>query len=95
MLIDTHCHLDATEFDVDRDAVLQAALDAGLGAIVMPAVERANFQHVINLAKQSPHVRFALGIHPMYVDSAHPSDLSCWRSCLKANPIASLLGRLG
>ncbi|MDI9652125.1 TatD family deoxyribonuclease, partial [Burkholderia cenocepacia] len=25
MWIDTHCHLDAAEFDADRDAVAQAA----------------------------------------------------------------------
>ncbi len=95
MLIDTHCHLDATEFDVDRDAVLKAALDAGLGAIVMPAVERANFQHVINLAKQSPHVRFALGIHPMYVDSAHPSDLVLLAQLLESEPDCIAIGEIG
>lgn len=95
MLIDTHCHLDAAEFDADRAAVLQAALDAGVGAIVMPAVERANFQHVIDLAKQSSHVRFALGIHPMYVDSAHPSDLLLLTQLLESQPDCVAVGEIG
>ena len=38
MWIDTHCHLDAAEFDADRDAVRQAARDAGVTRCVIPAV---------------------------------------------------------
>ena len=76
MLIDSHCHLDAPEFDADRDEVAQAAKQAGVGIIVIPAVARENFQQVIDLSNQYAHCRFALGIHPMYVDNAHPSDLS-------------------
>ena len=76
MLIDSHCHLDAPEFDADRDEVAQAAKQAGVDMIVIPAVARENFQQVIDLSNQYTHCRFALGIHPMYVDNAHPSDLS-------------------
>lgn len=95
MLIDTHCHLDAAEFDADRESVLQAALDAGLGAIVMPAVERGNFQRVIDLARQAPQVRFALGIHPMYVDSAQPSDLTVLAQLLESEPDCVAVGEIG
>ena len=80
MLIDSHCHLDAPEFDVDRDEVAQAAKQAGVDMIVIPAVARENFQQVIDLSNQYTHCRFALGIHPMYVDNAHPSDLSLLRA---------------
>ncbi len=75
MLIDTHCHLDATEFNADRDEVANAALSAGVGIIVVPAVARDNFQQVIDLSNQYAHCSMALGIHPMYVDGAQPSDL--------------------
>lgn len=95
MLIDTHCHLDAAEFDADRAVLLQDALDAGLQAIVMPAVERGNFQHVMNLAKQSPQVRFALGIHPMYVDGAQPSDLTALAQLLASQPTCVAVGEIG
>ena len=50
MLIDTHCHLDAAEFDADRREVAGHALEAGVQAIVIPAVERANFAVVRELA---------------------------------------------
>ena len=50
MLIDTHCHLDATEFDLDRDSVIANAVLHKVSTMVVPAVERANFQPVINLS---------------------------------------------
>ena len=75
MLIDTHCHLDAAEFELDRDAVATSAFNDGVGMIVIPAVARENFQQVIALSHQYPHCSMALGIHPMYVDGAQPSDL--------------------
>ena len=75
MLIDTHCHLDAADFNVDRDLVAAQALTGGVGMIVIPAVARINFQQVIDLSQQYSHCSMALGIHPMYVDGAQPSDL--------------------
>ncbi len=83
MLIDSHCHLDAPEFDADRDAVALAAKHAGVGAIVIPAVSRENFQQVIALSNQYTHCKFALGIHPMYVDGAQPSDLTLLKSLIE------------
>lgn len=76
MLIDTHCHLDAAEFDADRDAVASAALLNGVNAIVVPAVTRNNFDAVIGLHQRHAHCAYALGIHPMYVDHAHEDDLN-------------------
>lgn len=75
MLIDTHCHLDAPEFDADRDAVANQAKEAGVGIIVIPAVEPNNFQKVISLSAQHAECCYALGMHPMYIDNASPGDV--------------------
>ena len=64
MLIDTHCHLDAPEFDADRDAVLATARANGVGAIVIPAVFRREWDDAQALADAHADVYFALGIHP-------------------------------
>ena len=51
--------------------------------IVVPAVHRQNFNQVIDLADQYSNCCFALGIHPMYVETAQPSDLVALKSVLQ------------
>lgn len=75
-MIDTHCHLDATEFGTDREQVLQQAIEAGVNAIVVPAVSPEGFAHVAALSKQYSQCCYALGVHPMYVNSTRPSDVA-------------------
>jgi TatD DNase family protein len=75
VLVDTHCHLDAPEFDADRDAVVARALAEGVARIVVPAVGAFNFQSVAALARRHPCVHYALGIHPLFVDRAADDDL--------------------
>mgnify|MGYP003346267116 CR=1 FL=1 len=72
--IDSHCHLDAAEFDADRDAVRAAARAVGVGLCVLPAVAVANFDTVRELALRHADV-YALGIHPMYTPQAREEDL--------------------
>lgn len=74
-LIDTHCHLDAPEFACDRDEVAEAAFGAGVGTIIVPAVELRNFAAVRECAERYPHARVAYGIHPLYVERAADEDL--------------------
>jgi len=94
MLIDTHCHLDAAEFDADRDDVVKQSLDAGVSGIVLPAVASQNFDAVIQLSEHYKCCTFALGIHPMYVESALDSDLKILESYLASHqPVA--IGEIG
>ncbi|HEU4709298.1 MAG TPA: TatD family hydrolase [Methylophilaceae bacterium] len=75
MLIDTHCHLDAPEFDKDRDAAVQAAVEQGVQIIVVPGVERSNFSLVCQLSEQYAQCVCGLGIHPLFVGRAEEEDL--------------------
>ena len=94
MLIDTHCHLDAAEFDVDRDHIAVSALQQGVSKIVIPSVARDNFDAVLHLCQQYRHCAYALGIHPMYVDSASASDIDALTNYVQANdPVA--IGEIG
>jgi TatD DNase family protein len=74
MWIDTHCHLDAAEFDADRDAVRQAARQAGVARCVIPAVHAPHWAKVAKLAERHGDA-YALGIHPLYVPQAQQADL--------------------
>lgn len=98
ILVDTHCHLDAAEFDADRDALVSGAkVGAGgtaVGAMVIPAVERANFGAVSSLCREYDGCAPAYGIHPLYVDRARPEDLATLRETLRREP-AVAIGEIG
>lgn len=81
MLIDTHCHLDAPQFEHDRDAAVDSAVRQGVGMIVVPGVERSNFDLVRELAEQYQPCVYALGIHPLFVGHAQDADLA-WLDAL-------------
>ena len=51
-LLDTHAHLDQQEFDADRAAVIARAREAGVEAIVCPAVSARSAEAVIRLAEE-------------------------------------------
>lgn len=72
--IDTHCHLDAAEFDADRAQVHAHTRAAGVRQCVIPAVHAANFASVRALAHTQGDV-YALGIHPLYTPQASDADL--------------------
>lgn len=94
MFIDTHCHLDASEFEGEQASVIQNAKVAEVTNIVVPSVSRSNFEIVRELCQQYPTCAPAYGIHPMYVDDAVPDDLEVLREYLKHNqPIA--VGEIG
>jgi TatD DNase family protein len=98
VLIDTHCHLDATEFDADRAQVLAAARQDGVRWIVVPAVGAENFETVARLASSEPGCAYALGIHPLYVDRAGDDDLRLLRERLAAaieDPRLVAIGEIG
>ena len=72
--IDTHCHLDAPEFDADRPAVLARARAAGVRLQVVPAVMASQFD-AVRLLAHGHGLAYALGIHPLFVDRAADDDL--------------------
>ncbi|MDI1308554.1 MAG: TatD family hydrolase [Methylotenera sp.] len=94
MLIDTHCHLDAPEFDEDRDNIAIQALKQGISIIVIPAVAREHFDAVIRICIKHQHCAYALGIHPLFVDKAQLSDIDTLKTFIeKNNPVA--IGEIG
>jgi TatD DNase family protein len=95
--IDTHCHLDAAEFDADRERVIQRAHAAGVGTLVLPAVAAAQFETLPALAQRIGAV-YALGIHPLYVNQAADEDLDRLDAALqrcRADPRLVALGEIG
>jgi len=97
MWTDTHCHLDAAEFDADRDAVVARARAAGVAQIVVPAIARSNFDTVRTLA-HAHGFAYALGIHPLCVGQANEDDLRQLSDALaehRGDPRLVAVGEIG
>ncbi|MDQ7989150.1 MAG: TatD family hydrolase [Candidatus Dactylopiibacterium sp.] len=94
MFIDSHIHLDAPEFDADRDAVIAAAREAGVTRFIVPAVGRGNFDTVARLVAGLPGSACAFGIHPLFVDAAAEEDLAALREAL-GRGVACAVGEIG
>ncbi|GHD65516.1 TatD family hydrolase [Jeongeupia chitinilytica] len=93
MLIDSHCHLDAPEFDADRDRVVAAAMAAGVRQLVVPSVSAATFAGTRQMRARYG-CAVAYGLHPIYVAEhldAHLAELADW---LRREP-AVAVGEIG
>lgn len=75
MLVDTHSHLDAPEFDSDREAVIKRAHAAGVTRQVLPAVEAASWPKLRAICRTHPGLFPAYGLHPMYLAAHRPAHL--------------------
>ena len=76
MLVDSHSHFDASEFDPDRGAAHARALAAGVAAQVVPAVDAAGWPKLKTVCAEFPGLHPAYGLHPMYLQAHHPSHLA-------------------
>lgn len=93
-LFDTHCHLDVTEFDADRAAVLASARAAGVSWQVIPAVTAAGWHGLLTLCRREQGLYPALGLHPVYLDHHRDDDvfrLEEW--VVRERPVA--IGEIG
>jgi TatD DNase family protein len=73
--IDTHCHLDATEFESDAPMVRARAAMNNVAHCILPAIGVKNFEAVRTMAYINRD-SYALGIHPLCVKHALDEDLN-------------------
>ncbi|MFH1921120.1 MAG: TatD family hydrolase [Planctomycetota bacterium] len=72
--LDTHAHLDAAEFDADRDQVIARAEEAGIEAILCPGITAESSRAAVRLAQTNEVVFAAVGIQPNYAAGAAADD---------------------
>ena len=69
--IDTHTHLDFSDFDADRDALLADCVRLGVKRILLMGVTRDNWERIWQLVESNDHYFAAFGLHPAFLDQ-HP-----------------------
>jgi TatD DNase family protein len=76
IITDTHTHLYSSEFDEDRDEMIQRALDAGVSRFFIPAIDAAYTQSMYALEKAYPsNIFLMMGLHPTHVKENYLEEL--------------------
>lgn len=94
MLFDTHAHYDDESFDADRDAVLTALPEQGVGLILNPGCDVEISRKAVRYAAAYPHVYAAVGIHPENCGGCTAGDLDAIRA-LAQLPKTVAIGEIG
>jgi TatD DNase family protein len=92
--VDTHCHLDWPAFDLDRDAVIRRAIDAGVTRMVTIGVDVPSSRRALELAERYSEVYAAVGIHPNDCAGFDTAMLDDIRS-LARQPKVVAIGEIG
>ncbi|MGP4082795.1 TatD family hydrolase [Pseudalkalibacillus sp. R45] len=94
MLFDTHAHLNAVQFDEDREEVIQRALDEGVSHIVVVGFDRDTIKGAMDLAEGYDFIYAAVGWHPVDAIDMTEEDLK-WIEELASHPKVVALGEMG
>lgn len=66
--VDTHTHLYEAQFDADRTAMIERAIDTGVSKMIIPNVDATTIKGMLDLVQQFPTNIFPMmGLHPCYV----------------------------
>lgn len=102
MLIDSHCHLDAPEFDADRSQVLHDARAAGVVGVVIPGYVASRWSALLALTAahdrvtpEAPQLWPALGLHPVHLAQHGDDDLQQLDAWLTRCPQVVAVGEIG
>ena len=94
MYFDTHAHYDDDAFAPDRDAVLAALPEAGIGLVLNPGCDAVSSEAAVTLANRWPHVYAAVGLHPENCGGCGEEDFARIRTLL-AEPKVVAIGEIG
>lgn len=76
MLIDTHSHIYAEDFNHDIDEVMQRAYDNDVKKIILPNIDSASIKRLLDLSDAYPHLCYPLmGLHPTSVSEDYKEEL--------------------
>jgi TatD DNase family protein len=95
-LVDSHCHLDDPQFNSDRDAAVQRALDAGVERMLAIGTGEGppDLEAALRLADKYPAMLASAGIHPQYAGNAADSDYKQLAALLR-HPKCVAVGEIG
>jgi TatD DNase family protein len=96
VLVDSHCHLDDSQFESDRAAVIERALAAGVGAMLAIGTGDGppDLESALRLANQHDFIYATVGVHPNDTPKLTPDTFADLEGLL-AHPKVKAIGEIG
>lgn len=94
MLIDTHAHLDYSDYDPDRAEVIGRAADAGVTEIISIGTRLDSSTRAVELAENFPNIWATVGFHPCDVDHAPGDGIDRLRALAQSRRVVAI-GEIG
>ena len=92
--IDTHTHLDGTEFDADRDEVMERARAAGVSKVFLPALKSVETVLAVS-RKYEGYAYPMIGLHPEEVGADWENVLQRMREYIVPGHPFIAIGEVG
>ena len=94
MITDTHAHLDYPDYDIDRDAVIERAHQAGVSKMISIGIGRDSIGRTLKLCEKYPNVFAAVGVHPTALDALRFDEWSLLEDAAKSPKVVAI-GEMG
>src|SRR5690606_41586213 len=94
MIFDTHVHLNARQFQEDRDEVIQRAFSKGVKYMTVVGFDRETIPLALKIAEQYETIYAAVGWHPVDAIDMTAQDLN-WLKELYNHPNVVAVGEMG
>ena len=94
-IFDSHAHYDDDAFDADREALLSALPEQGIGLLMNPGCSLASSRAASALADRYDYIYAAVGSHPDAADEVNDVTLEEYRTLCKLNPKIRAIGEIG
>lgn len=94
--LDSHAHLDAADFDADRDAVIERARELGLRYLLLiaDATRQESVERIRDLAERHEGIYWAAGIDPHQAEHARDEQFETL-SAVARHPKFLAVGEIG
>jgi TatD DNase family protein len=83
MFIDSHCHLDFSCFDGERETLLQKLKEQKINKLVIPSTHRDTWSTISYLCQMHSNLYYSLGCHPHFMDHFQEDDLQYLETLLQ------------
>ena len=94
--VDTHTHLFVSEFDEDRRAAVQRAVDAGVKKLCLPSITVESISAIMAMCEEFPGVCYPMvGLHPTELGDDYKASLDILYSHLMSDRRFVAVGEVG